>query len=95
MYFPLLAFSAKKPVKKFGNRDMVTLLANSLVYAFTWFAYAAFDKVLVGLFFSTVLTVISILFMLKIRKRLREYPYIVYSAVVYTLATVATLIVRF
>lgn len=95
MNFSLLALSAKHQEKRFNNKDITILLANSIVYAFTWFAYAAFDKVLVGLFFSTVLMLISVGFLLKVGKKMREYPYITYSAAAYTLATVATFIVRF
>lgn len=95
MNFSLLSLSSKNPVKRFENRDLVILFANSLVYAFTWFAYAAFDKVLVGLFFSALLMVISILFLLGLRGKLREYPYILYGAIAYTLATFGTIIVRF
>lgn len=92
---PLLALASKYPIKAFGNKDMAILFLNSIVFAFTWFAYAAFDKVLVGLFFSCVLMLISGLFFAKIWKHYREYPFIVYSAVAYTLATIAAGIVRF
>jgi hypothetical protein len=90
----LLALSANQPVKRFNNKDMIILLINSLVYAFTWFAYAAFDKVLVGFFFSSLLMLISLGFFLKVKKKAREYPYITYSALAYTLATIATLFVK-
>jgi hypothetical protein len=64
------------------------------VYAFTWFAYAAFDVVLLGLYFAALLAVISIAAFLKVQRNVREYPYVTYSVVAYILATVATLIFR-
>jgi hypothetical protein len=90
----LLILAAKRPVKSFNNRDMAILVANSVVYAFTWFAYAAFDTVGVGLFFAAVLMVISGVFFWKIRQQWRAYPYLTHGALAYTLATVATVIVR-
>ena len=91
----LMALAAKRPTTQFERKDLIILFANSVVYAFTWFAYAAFDTVLVGLFFSTLLTLISLGFFLKVKNKWKVYPYITYSAAAYTLATLATIIVRF
>lgn len=91
----LLVLAAQNPTKPFGKKDMTILLLNSVVYASTWFAYAAFDRVLVGLFFSSVLLLLSAGFFIARRKKLRAYPFISYSFVAYFLATVATLIVKF
>lgn len=91
----LISLAVKTPTKSFSGRDMAILLVNSLVYAFTWFAYAAFDVVPVGLFFVAVLMFISLWFLLKVKNRWKSYPYIIYSVVAYTVATLATFIVRF
>jgi hypothetical protein len=90
----VLILAAQHREQPFNNKDMAILLINSLVYAFTWFAYAAFDVVLLGLFFAAILAVISAVIFIKVKRNVREYPYITYSVVAYTLATVATLIVR-
>jgi hypothetical protein len=90
----LLVLATQQKMERFTNRDMAILLVNSLVYAFTWFAYAAFDVVLLGLFFAALLAVISIAAWLKVRRNAREYPYITYSVVAYVLATIATVIYR-
>jgi hypothetical protein len=90
----LLVLATQQKTERFDNKDMAILLVNSLVYAFTWFAYAAFDIVLLGLYFAALLAVISIAAWLKVQRNLREYPYITYSVVAYTLATLATLIYR-
>jgi hypothetical protein len=90
----LLALAAQQRMERFNNTDLAILLVNSLVYALSWFAYAAFDIVLLGLFFATFLAVISIVALISVRWNAREYPYITYSAVAYTLATIATVIYR-
>jgi hypothetical protein len=90
----LLALATQQPMEQFNNKDMTILLFNSLVYAFTWFAYAAFDVVSLGLFFATLLAIISIVAFLKVKQNIREYPYITYSVVAYILATIATIIYR-
>lgn len=90
----LLVLATQQPMERFDNKDLAILLANSLVYAFTWFAYAAFDVVLLGLFFAALLALISIVAFVKVRRKVREYPYITYSVVAYILATVATILYR-
>jgi len=90
----LLAIATQQKMERFNNKDMAILLVNSIVYAFTWFAYAAFDIVLLGLYFAALLAVISIVAWIKVKRNMREYPYITYSIVAYTLATVATMIYR-
>jgi len=90
----LLILATQQKMERFNNKDMVILLANSLVYAFTWFAYAAFDVVLLGLYFAALLAVISIVAWIKVQRNVREYSYITYSVVAYTLATLATVIYR-
>ncbi len=90
----LLVLATQQKMDRFNNKDLVILLVNSLVYAFTWFAYAAFDVVLLGLYFAALLAVISIVVWVKVKRNIREYPYITYSVVAYTLATVATIIYR-
>jgi hypothetical protein len=90
----LLAIATQQKMERFNNKDMAILLVNSIVYAFTWFAYAAFDIVLLGLYFAALLAVISIVAWIKVKRNMREYPYITYSVVAYTLATVATMIYR-
>jgi hypothetical protein len=91
----LLVLATQQRMDRFDNKDMAILLFNSLVYAFTWFAYAAFDVVLLGLYFAALLAIISILAWVKVKRNIREYPYITYSVVAYTLATAATIIYRF
>lgn len=95
MNYAVLALAIQTPVQKATKKELTILYANSIVYAFTWFAYAAFDAVLVGLCFAALLMVISVTFFWKVRKKWKDYPYVTYSALAYTLATFATLLVRF
>lgn len=91
----LLTLARKLPTPTFSKNQLIILLLNSIVYAFTWFAYTAFDTVFVGFFFSALLMVISLGFLSVVRKAWKAYPFIVYNAVAYSLATIATCIVRF
>lgn len=95
MNISLLALSIKTPIDKFDNKNLVILFLNSLVFGFTWFAYAAFDRVLIGFYFLILLTIISLFFFIKTKSRLREYPYVLYSLTAYIFATLATIVVRF
>ena len=90
----LLVLATQQKMDRFNNTDMAILLVNSLVYAFTWFAYAAFDVVLLGLYFAVLLAIISIVVWVKVKRNMREYPYITYSVIAYTLATIATIVYR-
>ena len=95
MNIPLLVLSLRHPTQVFNNKNITILTLNSIVYAFTWFAYAAFDEVGVGLFFSAVLMIISGYYFFQIYKGFRKYPFVLYSFGAYTLATAASAVVRF
>lgn len=95
MNVSLLALAKKLPTNPLTKKDLVILTINSIVFAFTWFAYAAFDTVSVGLFFSALLMIVSLGFLIIVRKRWKAYPFIIYSAFAYSLATIATFAIRF
>lgn len=95
MNYALLAFSVQQPVKNFTRKDMSILLINSIIYAFTWIKYAAYDEVLVGLFFSTLLMFLSFWFVFKIKNKFAQYPYVTYSLLAYVIATIATILIKF
>jgi hypothetical protein len=90
----LLILQRLNPTSPWDTRNLVIGGVNSLIYSFTFFAYAAFDPVLVGLYSTAVLMLLSLVLLVGVRRHWREYPYISYSAFAYTLATVASLIVR-
>lgn len=90
----IMALAAKYPMRPFSRKDMIILIINSIIYAFTWFAYAAFDTVMVGLFFSALLMLLSLAFLLKTKFQWKIYPYITYSFIAYSLATIGTILVK-
>lgn len=95
MSLALLLLEKMNLSKAYNGKALLILLINSVVYAFTFFAYAGFDRVLVGLYSTAILMIIADLIFWSVRKKWRQYPYLTYSAFAYTLATIASLIVRF
>jgi hypothetical protein len=90
----LLLFERMNPDPTFTRPDFIVLFLNSLVYALAIFAYAAFDRVLVGLVYSaTAMTVILVL-LLTSPTKYTALPFTLYSAATYVLGTVASLVVR-
>jgi hypothetical protein len=82
------------PSIAWDDRNVVIGAVNSFIYSFTFFAYAAFDAVLVGLYSTATLSLIALVLLAGVVRRWRQHPYIGYSAFAYTLATAASLIVR-
>ncbi len=92
---PLILLERQNPDPKFKKKDWIILVINSLVFAFAIFAYAAFDRVLVGLVYSIVIT-LSVLFLLfTSKKKYTQLPYTTYAAITYTIATIASILIRF
>ena len=94
MTIPLLVFEYLKPIVTFKRNDMLIALTNACVYALAIFAYSAFDRVLVGLVYSIITTIVSGVFFYKIRKNYQRYPVITYTTITYVLGTIAAIIVR-
>jgi hypothetical protein len=90
----LMILERMNPTEAWDNRNVVIGAVNSLIYSFTFFAYAAFDLVLVGLYSTAIVMLISFVVLAGVVRNWRRYPYISYSAFAYMLATVASLIVR-
>lgn len=91
----LLLLEGLKPNSKYQKKDLSVTLINAVIYAFAIFAYAAFDKVLVGLIYSVFVCLFADFLFLKIRKKYLQYPITTYTAATYTLGTLAALITRF
>lgn len=95
MNLALILLEKLKPVQKFNNKDFTIMGINSVVYALTIFAYAAYDRVLVGLIYSVIsMIVIDGIFLLTY-KNYRKMPFTTFAAIAYTIGTIASLIVRF
>lgn len=83
-----------KPSKHFTGKDMAVTLANGFFFGLTIFAYAAFDRVLVGLFFSAIAAIIICIFLFAAKTKYANLPFTTYCAIAYTGATLASLVVR-
>jgi hypothetical protein len=94
MAVALMILERLDPSSGWDNRNLVIGAVNSFIYSFTFFAYAAFDLVLVGLYSTVALMLISLVLLAPVLKQWRRHPYISYSAFAYTLATAASVIVR-
>ena len=90
----LMILERLTPSTAWDNRNVVIGAVNSVIYSFTFFAYAAFDTVLVGLYSTAALMLISLVLLARVVRHWRQYPYIGYSVLAYTLATAASLVVR-
>ncbi|HSX40556.1 MAG TPA: hypothetical protein VLF68_02990 [Candidatus Saccharimonadales bacterium] len=92
---PLILFERSNPEKSFRRNDWIVLEINAIVYALTIFAYAGFDRVLVGLWYSIIATIIILFLLFTSKQKFKYLPFTVYSAIVYILGTAASLLVRF
>jgi hypothetical protein len=94
MAVALMILERLNPRSGWDNRNVIIGAVNSFIYSFTFFAYAAFDLVLVGLYSTVALMLISLVLLGGVVKHWRQHPYTTYSAFAYTLATAASVIVR-
>lgn len=95
MNLVLLVFEQLDPESEFNRKEYAILGINAVIYSLAIFAYAAFDRVLVGLGYSLVMTAVIYGMVLIRRTKMSNLPVTVYFAVTYTLGTLASLIVRF
>jgi len=95
MTIPLILFERSKPKNKTENRDLGLIAVNAVVYAVAITAYAAFDRVLVGIVYSVAMTVLIDCLLITAKKPWRQLPFALYSAICYTLGTIAALFIRF
>ncbi len=95
MVVAIMLLEEIKSFTTFTKKDMTIAMINAVVYAFAIFAYAAFDRVLVGLIYSIIITVIADYLYLKIRAQQASYPVTTYTAATYTLGTIAAILVKF
>ncbi len=82
------------PSQKYAAKDMIVLIINSLVLALTFFAYAAFDRVLVGLVYVIISALVFTPILLINRKNYNKLPFTTYTALAYILSSIASIIVR-
>jgi hypothetical protein len=90
----LMLFERMHPDPTFIRRDFIILFLNSLVYAFAIFAYAAFDRVIVGFVYAAATIGMILVLLVTAPARLTALPFTLYSAVAYGLGTVTSVLVR-
>lgn len=91
----IILLERDNPVNNFTKNDMKIALVNGVVYAFAIFVYAAFDRVLVGLWFSAITAVVALYLLFTSKSKYLRIPYTTYTAFAYTLATIGAVLVRF
>lgn len=91
----LILLEKSHPEKKIDTKQTAITIINGLVYALALIAYAAFDPVLVGLWFVIISTVIVGYLFFQNKKLYFSYPFALYCFTAYALATGITLLIRF
>lgn len=91
----LMLLEKLRPNKEYKKKDLTLMLINVVIYAFAIFAYAAFDRVSVGVVYSVIVMLFADYLFLRARKNYLQYPVITYTAATYTLGTIAALVIRF
>ncbi len=95
MVASLLLLELGRPNETYQRKDLLLTIINAGIYAFAIFAYAAFDRVLVGIIYSVITTVFALSLFIQVRKQYLKYPVITYTTLTYLLGTTAAVLVRF
>ncbi len=90
-----LLFERERANTTYKKKDLPITIINAIIYALAIFAYAAFDKVLVGLVYSLVTTLFVLYLFIPRRKQYLKFPVITYTTITYLLGTIAALLIRF
>ena len=92
---PLILLEVAQPRFTMQRRDFWWLLPNCLIYALAIIAYAAFDRVLVGLVYTLLTTLVIVGILFVERKKVLQLPVTNYMAVTYVVGAVVACVVRF
>lgn len=95
MVASLLLLERGRPNETYRKKDLAITIINAAVYAFAIFAYAAFDRVLVGIIYSIITTIFALSLFIQIRKQYLRYPVTTYTALTYLLGTIPAAIIKF
>ncbi len=91
----LILLEVSQPRILMTKRDMWLLVPNCLIYAIAIVAYAGFDRVLVGLVYSLLITIVVVGILLVRRNEARYLPVTDYTALTYVIGTLIACLVRF
>jgi len=95
MVVSLLLFERGRPNETYKRKDLIPTILNAAVYAFAIFAYAAFDRVNVGIIYSIITSIFALSMFFSIRKHYLKYPVITYTTLTYLIGTIPAAIIRF
>lgn len=91
----LVLLEISQPRILMTRRDLWLLVPNCLIYALAIVAYAGFDRVLVGLIYALLTTLVVSGILLKYRKEVRSLPFTDYTALTYTIGALVACFIRF
>lgn len=95
MSVSILLFEQVNPNRTYQKKDLPITIINAIVFAFAVFAYAGFDRVLVGFVFSLIMTLLAWILFWSKRKNSERVPYTFYTVISYTIGTLAALLIRY
>ncbi len=91
----LILLEVSQPRIVMTKRDVWLLVPNCLIYALAIVAYAGFDRVLVGLVYSVITTLVVLGILFINRKEVPRLPVTDYTALTYIVGTLVACLVRF
>jgi hypothetical protein len=94
MVLTILLMERLRGGPRFNRGDLAVALVNAAIYALAIFAYAAFDRVLVGMVYAIVVALSADALYFSIRTSSLRYPVITYTAATYSLGAVLALVFR-
>lgn len=94
MNLPLLMLERTKQYFKFNKKELIILTVNAVVYGLAIFAYSGFDRVLVGLTYSTILMILACYYLFTSKKSFNKLPVTLSLAICYSLGTIGAVLVR-
>lgn len=95
MNIPLILYELSKPFVEFDRKNLIILTINAVLYSVAIIAYAALDRVIVGLVFSVIFMLSVIFLMLTAKQPFRQIPFTLYCVISYTLGTIISFVIRF
>lgn len=90
----LILLEKRNPLKNTTKMNTIITLANSLLFTVALVAYAAFDRVSMGLFFLIIAVIIAILVIPTSKIKIKYLPFTLYCVFAYSTAAVISFVIR-
>lgn len=91
----LILLERKNALKKTTRNQTIITVTNGILYALALTAYAAFDRVLVGLGFVIIAAITVNFFLLTARKNAAFLPFTLYCSLGYTASALLSIFIRY